>query len=71
MVIPAQIKIDNGLAYVSKKIKSFFAYYNIKHITDLPSNSTGQPDIERLNQTIKKMLNKQKGIEKYSQKSIA
>ncbi|KAL6078044.1 hypothetical protein STEG23_004480 [Scotinomys teguina] len=33
MGIPAQIKIDNAPAYVSGKMKQFFAYYNIKHIT--------------------------------------
>ncbi|KAL6061548.1 hypothetical protein STEG23_000991, partial [Scotinomys teguina] len=31
--IPAQIKTDNAPAYVSGKMKQFFAYYNIKHIT--------------------------------------
>ncbi|KAL6094337.1 hypothetical protein STEG23_002841 [Scotinomys teguina] len=34
MGIPAQIKTDNAPAYVSGKMKQFFAYYNIKHITD-------------------------------------
>ncbi|KAL6031193.1 hypothetical protein STEG23_024783, partial [Scotinomys teguina] len=33
MGIPAQIKTDNTPAYVSGKMKQFFAYYNIKHIT--------------------------------------
>ncbi|KAL6036096.1 hypothetical protein STEG23_018017 [Scotinomys teguina] len=33
MGIPAQIKTDNAPAYVSGKMKQFFAYYNIKHIT--------------------------------------
>jgi hypothetical protein len=31
--IPAQIKIDNVPASVSSKMKQFFMYYNIKHIT--------------------------------------
>ncbi|KAL6058748.1 hypothetical protein STEG23_008602, partial [Scotinomys teguina] len=35
MGIPAQIKTDNAPAYVSGKMKQFFAYYNIKHITDI------------------------------------
>ncbi|KAL6071089.1 hypothetical protein STEG23_029638, partial [Scotinomys teguina] len=34
MGIPAQIKTDNAPAYVSGKMKQFFAYYNIKHITE-------------------------------------
>ena len=63
MGIPAQIKTDNGPSYVSKKMKHFFAYYNIKHITGIPNNPTGQAVIERSNHTIKDMLNKQKGME--------
>ena len=42
MDIPVQIKTDNGTAYVSKRMKQFFAYYNIKHITGIPHNPTGQ-----------------------------
>ncbi|KAL6041456.1 hypothetical protein STEG23_023571 [Scotinomys teguina] len=41
MGIPAQIKTDNAPAYVSGKMKQFFAYYNIKHITDLIDLSIG------------------------------
>ena len=62
MGIPAQIKTDNGPAYVSKKMKQFFAYYNIKHITGIPHNPTDQAVRERSNQTLKDMLNKQKGM---------
>ena len=47
----------------SKKIKQFLASYNIKHITGIPDNPTGQAVIERSNQTIKDMLNNQKGME--------
>ena len=43
-------------------MEQFFVYYNIKHITDIPHNPTGQAVIERLNQTLNVMLNKQKGI---------
>ena len=49
MGIPAQIKTDNGPVYVSKKMKRFLAYYNIKHITGIPNNPTGQAVIERSN----------------------
>ncbi|KAL6036491.1 hypothetical protein STEG23_003879, partial [Scotinomys teguina] len=35
MGIPAQIKTDNAPAYVSGKMKQFFAYYNIQHITEI------------------------------------
>ena len=49
MGIPAQIKTDNGPAYVSRKMKRFFAYYNIKHVTGIPYNPTGQAVIVRSN----------------------
>ena len=62
MGIPAQIKTDNGPAYVSKKMKRFFAYYNIKHFTTISNNPTGQAVIERSNHTIKDMQNKQNGM---------
>ena len=66
MGIPVQIKTDNGPAYVSKKMKRvFFVYYNIKHITGIPNNPTGQAVIDRANLTIKDMLNKLKGDGKY------
>ena len=63
MGIPTQIKMDNGPAYVCRKMTRFFAYYNIKHVTGIPYNPTGQVVIERSNRTIKDMLNKQKGVE--------
>ena len=61
MGIPAQIKTDNGPATVSRKMKQLFAYFNIKHIAGIPHNPTGQAVIERSNQTIKNILNHQKG----------
>ena len=66
--IPAQIKTDNGPVYVPRKMKQFFAYYNIKHITGIPNNPTGQAVVDRSNQTIKDILNKQKGMENTPQK---
>ena len=56
-----QIKTDNALAYVSSKMKQFFACYNIKHVTGIPHNTTGHAVIERANLTFKEMLIKQKG----------
>ena len=41
MGTPTQIKSDNGPAYVSRKMTRFFAYYNIKHVTDITYNPTG------------------------------
>lgn len=40
MWIPIEIKIGNAPAYVSSKMKQFFAYYNIKYITGIPHNPT-------------------------------
>ena len=60
MGIPAQIKTDNAAAYVSSKMKQSFAYYNLKHITGIPHNPTGQEAIERANPTLKEMLVKHK-----------
>ena len=47
--IPTQIKADDVPAYVSKKMKWLFAYYNIKQITSIPNNPTVQAVIERPN----------------------
>ena len=47
MGMPVQIKTDNAPANASKKMKQIFAYYNIKHITCIPHNPTGQAVIER------------------------
>jgi transposase InsO family protein len=46
-ITPAQIKTDNAPEYTSKKMKQFFAEYNIKHVTGLPHKATGQVVIER------------------------
>ena len=62
MGIPVQIKADNVTAYVSNKMKQFLASYNIKHITSIPHNPTVQAIIEKSNQTLHEMLNKQKGM---------
>lgn len=38
--ISVQINTGNSLAYTSSKIKQFFAYDSIKHITDIPVHAT-------------------------------
>lgn len=42
MGIPMQIKTDNAPSYAANKMKQFFIYYNIKHVTGIPHNPTGQ-----------------------------
>ena len=49
--IPAQMKTDNTPAYVSNKMRQFFAHYNIKHITGIPHNLIGQAIVERAKDT--------------------
>jgi hypothetical protein len=49
--IPIQIKMTSGLACVSSKMKQFFTYYNIKHVTGIPHKYTGQAIVERSNST--------------------
>ena len=60
MGIPTQIKTDNAFTYISNKMKQFFAYYNRKHVTDIPHNPnspTGQAIGDKANHTFKEILN--------------
>ena len=63
MLILAQIKSDNGPGYIARKIKWLFSSYNIKHVTGILHNPTGQKVTERSNRTIKDRLKKQKWVE--------
>ena len=58
---PSHIKIDNIPTCIVNKMSQFFAYYNIKHVTGIPHNHTGQAVIERVNCALKELLIKQKG----------
>lgn len=60
MRIPSQIKTDHISAYVSNKLKQFFAYYNIKYITTVLHNPAGQGVVESCNPTLKEMLIRQR-----------
>ncbi|KAJ7428680.1 endogenous retrovirus group K member 8 Pol protein-like protein [Willisornis vidua] len=44
--VPKTIKTDNGPAYISKEIASFFELWNVKHITGIPHSPTEQAVIE-------------------------
>ncbi|XP_054043331.1 uncharacterized protein LOC128903339 [Rissa tridactyla] len=59
--IPAQIKTDNGPAYISAALKTFFISWGITHITGIPHCPTGQSLIERSHQSLKRLLQQQKG----------
>ena len=54
MRLSAQIKT----AYISSKMKQFFAFYDIKHVTGILHNPTGQAVIGRANRILKEMLTK-------------
>jgi hypothetical protein len=42
MGIPPKIKTDNAPSYISNKMKQFFPYCYINHITSIPHNPTAQ-----------------------------
>ena len=60
--IPSKIKTDNGSAYVSTTIKTFFALWGITHITGIPHSPTGQSLIERSHQSLKRLLQQKGGM---------
>ncbi|KFP02867.1 hypothetical protein N300_14651, partial [Calypte anna] len=57
--IPKQIKTDNGPAYTSRSLQSFFTDWGITHITGIPYSPTGQAIVERAHHTLKTILQKQ------------
>lgn len=61
--VPRKIKMDNGPAYVSTALRKFFQNWGITHKTGIPHSPTGQSIIERTHQTLKRVLEQQKGGE--------
>ena len=59
--IPSQIKTDNSPAYISAATKDFLDSWGITHITGTPHSPTGQSLIERSHQSLKRLLQQQKG----------
>ncbi|NWQ98959.1 POK19 protein, partial [Burhinus bistriatus] len=51
MGVATEIKTDNGPAYSSKKVATFFKDWQIKHVTGIPHSPTGQAIVERAHQT--------------------
>ncbi|NXP75837.1 POK6 protein, partial [Ramphastos sulfuratus] len=49
--VPPTIKTDNGPAYSSQLLKTFFSEWGIRHITGIPHLPTGQSIIEQSHQT--------------------
>uniref|UniRef100_A0A8D0FT59 Integrase catalytic domain-containing protein n=1 Tax=Strix occidentalis caurina TaxID=311401 RepID=A0A8D0FT59_STROC len=61
--IPVCIKTDNGPCYIAQSTRQFLNLWGVSHITGIPHFPTGQAIIERMNQTLKRQLQKQKGGE--------
>ncbi|KFO62158.1 hypothetical protein N302_15654, partial [Corvus brachyrhynchos] len=57
--VPAEIKMDNGPAYVAKELQEFFSTWGIRHTTGIPHSPTGQSIVKRAHQTIKRVLDQQ------------
>ena len=57
---PQEIKTDNGPGYIPQATRAFLEKWGIRHKTGIPYNPTGQAIIERVHQTFKTLLNKQK-----------
>ena len=53
MGLPNVIQTDNGPAYTSGKFQTFCLNNDIKHITGIPYNPTGQAIVERMHMVIK------------------
>ena len=54
------IKTDNDPAYTSRVFQQFLKIWFIKHSTDIPCNPQEQAILERANQSLKHMIQKQK-----------
>ncbi|NXG74112.1 POK6 protein, partial [Baryphthengus martii] len=46
MGVPQQIKTDNGSAYRSEALHTYFQLWKIQHLFGIPYNSTGQAIVE-------------------------
>ncbi|XP_008635828.1 PREDICTED: uncharacterized protein LOC103619122, partial [Corvus brachyrhynchos] len=54
-------KTDNGPAYTSSELNRFMTEWGVDHITGIPHSPTGQAIEERKHQTLKRLLEQQKG----------
>uniref|UniRef100_A0A8U7N898 RNA-directed DNA polymerase n=1 Tax=Corvus moneduloides TaxID=1196302 RepID=A0A8U7N898_CORMO len=58
---PNKLKTDNGPAYTSAELNRFMSEWGVDHITGIPHSPTGQAIVERKHQTLKRLLEQQKG----------
>lgn len=72
--VPRTIKTDNGPAYTSSSVQTFFKDHEVNHKTGIPYNPQGQAIVERCHNTIKSYLEKIKrneyGITPHNKLSI-
>ena len=59
--LPKTIKTDHGPAYTSKTFQQFLKIWFIKHSTGIPYNPQVQAIMKTANQSLKHMMQKQKG----------
>ncbi|NWT02553.1 POK19 protein, partial [Mionectes macconnelli] len=57
----SQVKTDSGPCNESKAVQTFFALWDVTHVTGIPRSSTGQAIAECMHDTLKQLLQKQKG----------
>ena len=55
------MKTDNGPAYTSRIFQQSLKIWSIKHSTDIPNNPPRQAIMQRANQSLKHIIQKQKG----------
>ena len=68
--LPKTIKTDNGPAYTSRAFQQFLKIWSIKLSTDTPYNPQGQAIVEGANQSLKHIIQKQKGGHAIGQQTI-
>lgn len=60
LLLPDQIKTDNGTYFVSRAFVDFLKTWIISHSTGIPYNPQIQAVMERYNQVLKSQLQKQR-----------
>lgn len=57
---PEDIKIDNGPAYTTSRVRDFFQQWGMKHTTGIPHSPMGQLIVEGAHQTLKRLLHQRR-----------
>jgi len=68
--LPKTIKTDNSPAYTSRAFQQFLKIWSIKYSTDIPYNPQGQAMVEGADQSLKHIIQKQKGGDAVGQKTV-